>query len=213
MVLQSFKYFDDIKEDIRAMLTFSEEIMTAALASLQRALLDQLEEKNRRKKYGQIPRLVGVHVRRGDMHNAHNVKFGYAEASNGYLVSTVRSVQKRYSADGGTLFVVVTDSPAYCREKMAAFDQVVILEGNAAEVDLAVLSVMDTVIMTVGSFGWWGGYLSGSEDVYYYSKWPKKRSELEKRVRHEDYFPPKWKGNTWRFWRWFVLKNDVVLPA
>jgi hypothetical protein len=43
----------------------------------------------------------------------------------------------------------------------------IILEGNSAPVDMATLSLTNHTIMTVGSFGWLIGWLTGGITVYY----------------------------------------------
>lgn len=64
---------------------------------------------------------------------------------------------------------------------------------NQKGVNLAVISLCDHVIITVGTFGWWGGWLSGGT-VIYYKKFPRPGSELDKKFVPENYYPRKWIG-------------------
>ncbi|OQV25743.1 putative Galactoside 2-alpha-L-fucosyltransferase 1 [Hypsibius exemplaris] len=192
--LQSFKYFHAFRDEIRTALTFTEEILAQAVRTIN-VSMDALNDENKAKLYGDVPRLVGIHVRRGDMiSDRTNKDFGYVGATTSYVLNTVRKVQKLYAKGRGTIFVVVTDDIDYCMKVLGTMANVVVVESYSAVVDLAVLSLMETVIMTVGSFGWWGGYLSESEEVYYYQNWPRKRSNLAKLVKHQDYFLPNWQG-------------------
>jgi galactoside 2-L-fucosyltransferase 1/2 len=191
--LQSWKYFHKFESEIRAMLTFSREIWKNSTAVI-RGGLHWLEEENKRKKYRGLPELVGIHVRRTDVaFEPINLKKGYVAASDEYLVETVRHVLAKHRE---ILLFVVTDDVNYCRKTLKDFDNLVFSVQNSPEVDMAILALMDTVIMTVGSFGWWGAYLSDARDVFYYKDWPLKKSILRKFTHHRDYFLPNWQGRS-----------------
>jgi len=70
---------------------------------------------------------------------------------------------------------------------------VVFSERHEAEEDLAILSSCNHTIMTVGTYGWWGGYLAGGITIYY-RNFPAKTSELWHWFSHKDHFPPNWIG-------------------
>ncbi|ELT91392.1 hypothetical protein CAPTEDRAFT_40726, partial [Capitella teleta] len=57
--------------------------------------------------------------------------------------------------------------------------------------DLAILSMSEHVIITTGSFGWWGAWLANGTTIYY-SDWPRNNSTLSKGFVKEDYFMPHW---------------------
>jgi len=46
-------------------------------------------------------------------------------------------------------------------------------------------------VITVGTFGWWAGWLANGTTVYY-KDWPRRGSPLAALARHADYFPPYW---------------------
>ena len=57
--------------------------------------------------------------------------------------------------------------------------------------DLVLLSLCNHSIMTVGTFGWWGSWLTNGTVVYYdYQNKP--GSYFARRMRTEDFFPPSW---------------------
>ena len=63
------------------------------------------------------------------------------------------------------------------------------------ELDMASLASCDHSIITVGSFGWWTGWLTNGKVTYV--KWPAKpNSTLIKQYSHDysDYFYPNWVG-------------------
>ena len=60
---------------------------------------------------------------------------------------------------------------------------------------MATLAKCNHVIMSVGTFGWWAGYFSGG-DVIYFTPPFEAGSRLDKGYSEEDFFPPKWIGMT-----------------
>lgn len=70
---------------------------------------------------------------------------------------------------------------------------VVFSENYSAAEDLAILSSCDHTIMSVGTYGWWAGYLAGGT-VVYYRNFPRKGGELMPQFSREDFFPPEWVG-------------------
>jgi len=65
--------------------------------------------------------------------------------------------------------------------------------GTSSEVDLAILSQCNHTIMTVGTYGWWAGYLAGGITVYY-KDFPAPRGNLDRWFSKQDFFPPEWIG-------------------
>jgi len=71
---------------------------------------------------------------------------------------------------------------------------VIFCEGKREEVDLALLSLADHSIITVGTFSWWAGWLAGG-NVIYYGKFPRKDSRLSHAAfstHLKDYYPQDW---------------------
>jgi len=64
---------------------------------------------------------------------------------------------------------------------------------HGTEEDLAILSSCNHTIMTVGTYGWWAGYLAGGITIYY-RNFPSRGSELWQWFSREDHFPPDWIG-------------------
>ncbi|XP_060587992.1 uncharacterized protein LOC132743491 [Ruditapes philippinarum] len=61
--------------------------------------------------------------------------------------------------------------------------------------DLAAMSLCDHMIISVGTFGWWGGWLAGGS-VIYFNGYPKPGSEISKYFVKDDFYPPFWIGIT-----------------
>ena len=64
-------------------------------------------------------------------------------------------------------------------------------EGHDAGFDLAMVSRCDGVIMSTGTYGWWGAWLANKTTIYY-SDWPRNGSKLLRYFSREDFFPPNW---------------------
>ena len=62
------------------------------------------------------------------------------------------------------------------------------------EVDMAILSSCDSVIISTGTFGWWSAYLNvnATPDIYYYKHWPAPGSVMEKMTNKSEYFMKSW---------------------
>lgn len=64
--------------------------------------------------------------------------------------------------------VVVTDDPAWAR---AAMPGAIVSESHDSGFDMALLAAAtDTVVIGVGTYAWWGAYLSDARRVIYYAK-------------------------------------------
>jgi Glycosyl transferase family 11 len=72
-------------------------------------------------------------------------------------------------------------------------ETVVYSPGVSGEQDLAILSQCNHTIFTVGTFGWWAGYLAGGMTIYY-KNFPAPQSQFERQFSKLDFFPPEWIG-------------------
>ena len=180
--MQSWKYFHFIRDDIRSLFTFSEDVYEQSMTAIANALAGYSW------KLETLPWLIGIHVRRGDLLSDNQRKHGHEPASEEYLLRTVLHFQKCYP---NSLFVVVSNDMPYCR-RVFVESSFLFMEHNNEAVDMAILSLMDHVILTVGTYGWWGAYLSDAKEVYYYKHWPRAGSDMLKGLNPEDYFLPWW---------------------
>ena len=77
--------------------------------------------------------------------------------------------------------------------KSASVDvEVTFSVNNTAAVDLILMTMCDVVIMTTGTYGWWGAWLANASKTIYFRNWPRPRSSLAKLIVREDFFPPNW---------------------
>ena len=89
-------------------------------------------------------------------------------------------------------FVVVSDNIKWCKQNVKDPDVVFSPFTNAFD-DFALLTSCDHVIVTSGTFGWWGAWLSSGKTVYF-SGYPRPNSKLSGRINTSDYYPGSWIG-------------------
>ena len=183
--LQSWKYFNCCVAELRRQLVFRPSIKQQIDNNIEKLL----------RKFGIKSRtnvtLIGVHVRRGDMRGRHQQQYGFQVANGNYL----RKAVHHFSNYTNKVFIVCSDDSTWPRKNMPEGHRVEYIHGNAPEVDLGILSASDHVISTVGTFGWWAGFLSGGTVIYY--KWPAKEGTTKRKRFGKDYsefFLPQWIG-------------------
>ncbi|OQV25576.1 hypothetical protein BV898_00514 [Hypsibius exemplaris] len=186
--LQVHQVFEPYREEIRSMFVLKKSVTEEAIKVLK-AGMDIFSRTEFASKLKILPRLVGVHVRRGDITTGKNLEFGHKPASDEYLLRTVLHMQTQHEP---VVFVVISNDIAYCRNLFSDENFIFMDLHELAEVDMAILTVMDYLVLSVGTFGWWGAYLSDAREVYYYRDWPRSGSPMEKGINHKDYFLSSW---------------------
>ena len=189
---QSWKYFDGYQSEIRRMFYFSGKIRKLAkmiIGKAKHVFLTQLTDQANQ--FGSTHTLtyIGVHVRRGDLQLKHHLRRGYRPAPLTYFHKAMDYYRQRFP---NTIFLVTSDNIEWCKVKLGSSD-VFFVEGQHEAVDLAVLSMTNHTVISVGTFGWWAGWLAGGQ-VIYYRNWPTPNSEIAKQYEHSDYFLPKWRS-------------------
>jgi len=148
---------------------------------------------------------IGIHIRAGDVLLRINYDFGHTVPQRPYFEQAMSRFLSE-SHGGRVQFIVTTDSLQWVKEAIdftSIADQlnrtstktvdmnVVYSEGHDAGFDLALLSVCDGVIMTTGTYGWWGAWLANKTTIYY-SNWPREGTTLFGHFSRNDFFPPNW---------------------
>ena len=178
--LQSYKYFYKFRKELRQQLQFRKAIQESA-----KNIVDEiLREFNITSRHSVT--LIGVHVRRGDKVN--NTQ-GYGLATADYLRTAVDYYKKKYK---NTIFIVASNGMEWTKKNMPRHIVVKYVAGST-EMDMATIVECDHVIMTIGSYGWWCGWLAGG-DVVYYKRAAIPGSRFAKRINYEDHFYPGWVG-------------------
>jgi galactoside 2-L-fucosyltransferase 1/2 len=177
----SWRYFIDIEHEIRDEFTFQDAVLGAAHDFLNKRTPVRLNTTRYR--------IIGTHVRRGDLLDFRNIHGGYRVPGADYFSRAMKYFQKKYQY---IHFVVCSDDIPWSKKQFAE-GHITYSENNPSAVDLAILSLCDDVIMSVGTFGWWGAWLAQGE-VIYYTNWFTPGSYMARQQNGEDYFPRSWIG-------------------
>jgi galactoside 2-L-fucosyltransferase 1/2 len=176
--LQSFIHFSNIIQTVKHKFTFKDDISGEAAY-----MLKEVRDKNK-------PSLiVGIHARRGDF--LEKQYLGYIVPKKSYFTKAIDWIKFKFHNET-IIFVVASDDVDWCTENLSQSD-VSVLPPASPGVHLAVLSTCDHMIISGGSFGWWGGWLSGGT-VIYYSEFMRKGTRLGDRLKRDLYYPPHWMG-------------------
>lgn len=173
---QSWKYFHNYREKILALFKFNDRIKSKAIEVLKGLVTDGRTS-------------VGVHVRRGDKAQPGEQKLGNSVATSLYMMKALHFFRKNIT---NPIFVVVSDDRLWPRAHVKGPDIVCAVTGFP-EIDMAILTLCNHTIITVGSFGWWGAYISGGITVYF-SNYPHRGSFLATQFDNSGYYLPEWIG-------------------
>ena len=89
------------------------------------------------------------------------------------------------------VYVVCTNDVAWALDNLQ-FPNMYFVEGQSAEVDLAVLSMTDHLILSTGTYSFFTGYLSNAQYVIYYARWPEPGTDFAKMTHLKDFWLPEW---------------------
>jgi hypothetical protein len=129
---QSYKYFEDYKDEILKEFTFKSNILNKCSSQI----------KNHTNP-------VSIHVRRGDYVNHP----GFWNVTPEYLQESLN-----YFNDDDYTFLIFSDDIEWCKQVFP--DGVVFIEGNNQFEDLCLMSLCDHNIISNSSYSWWGAYLN-----------------------------------------------------
>ena len=182
---QSWKYFDHVRHELRYQFCFSPETREEAEAFVQHAWksspFSSISLKN--------VTFIGIHVRRGDFLDSYNMDKGYRVANINYIRRAMQYFTNKYP---NVIFIASSDDKHWTKINVRSKHSPVFVSNRGpASLDLAILTLCNHSIMTVGNFGWWASYLAGGETVYF-KDFPLEGSSLSNDFNHRDFYYPKW---------------------
>ena len=128
---------------------------------------------------------VGIHVRRGD-----HLKHGYLNfPGEQYFKNAMQYFTLKYQ---DVQFFVASNDISWCKKQPFFKGTHIISENHTAAQDMAILANCDHVIISLGTFGWWAGLLSGGEVVYNADEFVMQHEINKGKVVEQDYYPPEW---------------------
>ena len=135
---------------------------------------------------------IGVHVRGGDMNITVWRDMGLGTPPVSYFVNAMNYFRQKYDK---VVFVICSDSPGWVKTHINGPDVYISID-NSREVDLAILSSSDHVIIGQGTFGWWAGWLCRGTTVRYLDP-PRKDDSVLVKFRKESQLYPDDELNKW----------------
>jgi len=175
--LQTWKYFIHVEHELKHDLTFRSSYLKAAKKFLENATPLAWKKQNVLK--------VVIHVRRGDLINKIRQKRGWAKPNPGYFN---RSMDYYRACHPRVLFVVLSNDIRWCRRNVVG-DRVVYSVGRSPLVDMAIASLCDHAIITMGTFSWWVAWFAGGITVTQ-KNFPTPDSFLAR--NYKDHYKPEW---------------------
>ncbi|OWF38286.1 Galactoside 2-alpha-L-fucosyltransferase 3 [Mizuhopecten yessoensis] len=183
---QSWKYWKDYDADLRKIFVFQDDIKDKARSYMKKIL----KETGKKPQQGSV--LVGIHIRRGDHIERSDVNYGKLVATEGYLDNSMGYFRRKYK---DVLFVVISDDILWTTNTLQKYDDVYIVTGNSGEVDMCLLTLTNHTIMSVGTFGWFIGWMTNGTMIYYKNvARPGSGYEWEFGPGIQDHFLPHWIG-------------------
>jgi len=180
-VLESYKYFHHVEEELRRDFTFKQDILDTARRWLNNQIPAEWKDK-------EFMRVV-IQVRRTDRATLKHERDGwprptaqYFRRSMSYFTDCLERVQ----------FIVLSDDPAWCRKHIHAAN-IAYSIGHSPIVDMAIASLCDHAIMTVGTYGWWAAWFANGVTITQ-KNIPIRGSNLSKRLHRADHYKPEWIG-------------------
>ena len=200
---QSYKYWWEYKEDIKKMFVFSDKIVKKAQKQLARASR-LLYRKVIRYKTDDISgrinsteptfdnsdiTFVAVHSRRTDFtwNGIHSEQYNSPKAT--YFTNAMKYYQKHYK---NPLFIVASDDIEWTQRYFQKYYfKMHFLKKQSAMEDLATLVMCKHAVVSVGTFGWFAGFLAGGEVVYFKDQFKPNASWIPN-FPSKDVYPPSW---------------------
>lgn len=176
--LQCFRYFNESRDILKSVFRIHPEILNTVTAFLN--TISKPDTQN-----------VCVHVRRGDFTSEELKKHGYTVANVTHIKQAMRYYKRKFSK---VQFVVLSDDIKWCKGNIKRENAVIHFSPfTTVSEDMALMTQCNHVALTSGTFGWWGGWLSGGTTLYF-TDFPAKGSKLEKSFNFSDYYPKDWLG-------------------
>lgn len=179
---QSWRYWIKYKEDVREAFHFHYNIVRIADSQLRNII-------SQRNISIMDTVLIGVHIRNGDYSKLDFADFGYTIAPPSYLTKATNYYRRIFKK---TLFIVCTNDMPWATKALKARRDVHFVTGNDDIIDMALLSMTNHTVMTVGTYGWMISFLTGGTVIHYkYPFVPGSRFETQF-SNVSDHFYPGW---------------------
>ncbi|KAK7106146.1 hypothetical protein V1264_017436 [Littorina saxatilis] len=176
---QSWRYFEPCKAEVLEIFKFKKKYVEEAntiIGDLRKQLPNKV--------------LVGVHIRMEDHTSERATRNGKQIAPPEYFIRAMTYFKNRFH---DVRFVVITSSQEWWLSNVTRSDDVVFHNRTQPAVDMEILSRLDHIIVSVGTFGWWAAYMNNGVVVIFNDCF-KPGSPYGNQFLHNstDYFYPGW---------------------
>jgi hypothetical protein len=145
---QSEKYFEDIKDEIRAAFAFK-----TPLAGVAKNIAENIRATNS----------VALHVRRGDYVTAANTRQLMGDTNIAYYERAVSYIAERVEKPH---FFIVSNDAAWCKDNIKIPFPVTYLDNESAGpkniYHIQLMSLCKHAIIANSTFSWWGAWLNNN---------------------------------------------------
>lgn len=181
----SWKYWIDFEDEIRKLLQFKEHIRQKAHAQMRNIISKMKFEINKESV------IVSIHIRRGDFASSVYSNYGHLTPNATYYRNAMKYFKTKHK---NILFVVGSNDIAWSRRALAEEKNVYFSTGNAPAEDIALLSLANHTIISIGTYGWWIGWMARGTCIFYKNAM-RPGSKFAKNVRThslDDFIYPGW---------------------
>ena len=180
---QSFWFFNHVKNDIRREFQFSKDTMKRTQIFFQSIVPQEWNEVNFTR--------VGIHVRRGDRVTERMDSRGFIQPPIEFFYNAMNYFLERHER---VQFIIASDDIPWCKKHLKA--EHIFYSGQRYTIDMAIMSSCDHVVITLGSFSWWVGWLNKGTTIYHV-KFPPPGTWASFQHRRENWYPPDDHYNHW----------------
>ena len=191
--LQNIGYFVEYTDELKHQLRLRETIRSRAQHFLHQTIQTYCKYRFNVTKKDKIciglnlQVMIAVHVRRGDM-----LKHPFTVVpSQSYFIRAMTYFRNKYR--NRVIFIVVTNDWKWSKKNIKGNDVFFTHDSGpkSKEEDFAIGVACNHTVMSVGTFGWWMGFLAGGE-VVYFRDWVKGRAKQW--YNNGQYFPHNFKA-------------------
>ena len=180
---QSFWFFNHVKDAMRSEFQFSKDTIQHMDIFFQSTVPQEWREANFTR--------VGIHVRRGDRVTERMDSRGFIQPPIEFFYNAMNYFLERHER---VQFIVASDDIPWCEENLKA--EHIVYSGQTYTIDMAIMSSCDHVVITLGSFSWWVGWLNKGTTIYHV-KFPPPGTWASFQHRRENWYPPDDHYNHW----------------
>lgn len=147
---QSESFFEDIKPLVRKAFRFNQNLLNIQTKQFSEKILSEC--------------VIGVHIRRGDYIEPHNIAMYGHICSYKYYIQALKLITDKIAGDYFIYFF--TDDPEWVKANNPFLNSLVVDWNQGSEYwqDMYLMSLCHHNIIANSTFSWWGAWLNAYED-------------------------------------------------